>query len=153
MLFGAIIGKKQYRSNATTTSLIMLFANIIIYYAIMFASNKYALINDLQIISLIPLLLTMYYAYSLSNSKYIIKLFNIKQTSWIIMFIGGLCLEIYLTQAVLLKFELNTPFPLNYITMFLGIIACAYITRCASRFFSQTFGERDYDWKKIFKAL
>ena len=69
------------------------------------------------------------------------------------MFIGGLCLEIYLIQSPLLKINLGLPYPVNYIVMFIMIIAGAYILRCCARFFSQTFGKEDYEWRKVFKAL
>lgn len=72
---------------------------------------------------------------------------------WIIKFIGGLCLEIYLVQNALLTDKLNYIFPINIIIMFIIIFAVAYLLRCGARIFSQTFRDKEYDWKAIFRLI
>lgn len=152
MLLGAIIGKNP-RTISGKSSLILLILSFITYYAIIIPSQRYDKINDLQLISLIPLLGMTYFTYSLFNCNKAKQMFNNKYLNTIIMFIGGLCLEIYLIQNPLLKIDLGLPYPLNYIIMFIMIITGAYILRCCARVFSQTFSKEDYDWRKVFKAM
>lgn len=152
MLLGAIIGKNP-RTISAKKSLILLIFSFITYYAIVIPSQRYDKINDLQLLSLIPLLGMTVFTYSLFNCNIAKQLFNNKYLNTIIMFIGGLCLEIYLIQTPLLKIDLGLPYPLNYIIMFIMIIVGAYILRCFARIFSQTFSKDDYDWRKVFKAM
>ena len=152
MLLGAIIGKNP-RTISGKSSLILLILSFITYYAIIIPSQRYDKINDLQLISLIPLLGMTYFTYSLFNCNKAKQMFNNKYLNTIIMFIGRLCLEIYLIQNPLLKIDLGLPYPLNYIIMLIMIIVGAYILRCFARVFSQTFSKDDYDWRKVFKAM
>ena len=152
MLLGAIVGKKP-RIISGKKSLIFLLFCLITYYAIVIPSQRYDKINDLQLLSLIPLLGMTYFTYSLFNCNKAKQLFNNKYVNVIIMFIGGLCLEIYLIQPPLLEIDLGIPYPVNYILMFIIIIVGAYILRCCARVFSQTFSKEDYDWGKVFKAM
>ena len=152
MLFGAIVGKKP-RTISGRKSLLFLFLCVITYYAIVIPSQRYDNINDLQLLSLVPLLGITYFTYSLFNCSNARQLFNKKFVNTIVMFIGGLCLEIYLIQNPLLKINLGIPYPVNYIVMFIMIIVGAYILRCCARIFSQTFSKEDYDWTKVFQAI
>ena len=67
--------------------------------------------------------------------------------------VAGLCLESYLIQLPLITDRFNgcLIFPLNLIFMTFVIILAAYLCRCGSRLFSQTFAPSSYDWKAIFK--
>ena len=152
MLLGAIVGKKTIIVSGKR-SLILLLICVITYYAIVIASQRYEKINDIQLLSLLPLLGATYFTYSLMNCNKAKELFNNRILNNIIMFVGGLCLEIYLIQIPLLKIDLELPFPINYIAMFALIILSAYILRCFARIFSQTFNKQDYNWKEIFKAV
>lgn len=152
MLLGAIIGK-NHTTVSGKKSLIILSLSLVTYYAIIIPAQRYVKINDLQLLSLIPLLSITFFTYSLFNCNKAKQLFNNKYINTIIMFIGGLCLEIYLIQTPLLKIDLGIPYPANYILMFIMIIVGAYILRCCARIFSQTFSKEDYDWRKVFKAL
>ena len=67
------------------------------------------------------------------------------------MTIGSLCLEIYLVQPIILTDSLNNIFPLNLLLMFVFIFTGAYLLRCISRIWMQTFKDADYDWKAIVK--
>ena len=81
------------------------------------------------------------------------KVYNNKFLGKCIRFIGALCLEIYLVQSVLLTDKMNAIFPLNLVVMFLIIIAVAYLLRCLSRIWSQTFKDGDYDFNEIIKLF
>ena len=70
-------------------------------------------------------------------------------TGPVIRCVGGLCLEIYLVQYALFTDKMNSIFPLNLLIMYLIIIAAAYVLRCLSRLWKQTFSEGNYNWKEI----
>lgn len=152
MLLGAIIGKSR-KIMGEKKSLIISVASIIAFYAILFMSASKPIANKLQIISLVPLLALTYSTYSLFNGKTALKLFCSKSVYFIVMFVGGLCLEIYITQITLLRYDLGLPFPVSYFAMFAIIIISAYLLRCCARCLMQTFNKQDYNWKEIFKAI
>ena len=152
MLLGAIIGKKSIAINGKK-SFVFALLSVIIFYVILIISQHNIALNDLQLLSLIPLLGTTLFTYTMFNSDKAKKLFNNKYINTVVMFVGGLCLEIYLIQIHLLKIDLGIPFPINYVTMFAFIIASAYLLRCCARIFSQTFNKQDYNWKEVFKPL
>ena len=105
----------------------------------------------LQISSLIPLLGTTYYFWRLSNTKLLTQAYHHHLTGPIIRFISGLCLEIYLVQYNLFTDKLNNIFPLNLLVIFFTILVTAYLLRCLSRIWSQTFKDGDYDWRAVTK--
>ena len=105
----------------------------------------------LQISSLIPLLGTTYYFWRLSNTKLLTQAYHHHLTGPIIRFISGLCLEIYLVQYNLFTDKLNNIFPLNLLVIFSTILVTAYLLRCLSRIWSQTFKDGDYDWRAVTK--
>lgn len=152
MLQGAMLGISQKKWNFYFKSdLLKLFGCIIIYYTILFAGRKIEPLNDWQIISLIPLLYITFYFYKVCNSEVLKKCYKHSITGWWIKFIGGLCLEIYLIQGTLFTDKMNGIFPLNLFIMFFIILIGAYILRCLSRLFAQTFRTQEYDWKEIIK--
>ena len=152
MLLGAIVGKKSVAISGKK-SIAIFIISIMVYYAIAIMSQRNETVNKIQLISLIPLLGTILSTYTLCNCNKAKELFNNRTLNNIIMFVGGLCLEIYLIQIPLLKIDLGLPFPANYVTMFALIISSAYILRCLARIFSQTFNKQDYNWKEVFKPL
>lgn len=154
MLLGAMVGnsKRQWAFNLKT-DLTKLIGSVIIYYAILLSHKIDPICSNAQIISLIPLLATTFYFYKISNSTMLKKAYSNSIIGWIIKFIGGLCLEIYLVQNALLTDKLNYIFPINIIIMFIIIFAVAYLLRCGARIFSQTFRDKEYDWKAIFRLI
>lgn len=154
MLLGAMMGisQKQWKFNFKT-DFIKLIGSIFIYYAILFAGRIYTLFSELQIISLIPLLFIVYYFYKVCSSDTLKKWYTNRYIGWSIKFIGGLYLEIYLVQGVLFTENMNHIFPINILIMFIIIFAVAYLLRCGSRIFSQTFKDGEYDWKAVFKLI
>lgn len=154
MLLGAMMGisQKQWSFNFKT-DFIKLISSIFVYYAILFAGRIYTLFSELQIISLIPLLFIVYYFYKVCSSDTLKKWYTNRYIGWSIKFIGGLCLEIYLVQGVLFTENMNHIFPINILIMFIIIFAVAYLLRCGSRIFSQTFKDGEYDWKAVFKLI
>lgn len=106
--------------------------------------------NFVQVFSLIPLFGIVYYVYRLCNVGAIKNLYIDTKFGWCMNAIGGLCLEIYLVQSYLFTDVLNCIFPLNIPIIFIEIVLFAYIVRCLSRVWSQTFGDGDYKWKEVF---
>lgn len=154
MLLGAMMGisQRQWIFNLKT-DFIKLISNIFVYYAILFAGRIYTLFSELQIISLIPLLFIVYYFYKVCSSDTLKKWYTNKYIGWVIKFIGGLCLEIYLVQGTLFTDKMNHIFPINILIMFMYIFVIAYILQCGARIFSQTFKDGEYNWKSIFKII
>ena len=155
MLFGAIIGSKskqrlRFRILSDTTKFLLC---VVTYYVILIASMRITHILQCQIISLLPLLGITFYFYKICNSQQLKRLYNNPYIGWCIRFIGGLCLEIYIVQYTLFTDSMNKIFPLNILIMFLIVFAVAYLLRCASRIFSQTFKDGDYDWRAVFKPI
>lgn len=154
MLLGAMIGiSKQNWEFNLKLDLFKLIINTVIFYGILFGGRKIVVINEWQIISLIPLLGITFYFYKICNSQLLKKWYGNRISGWFIKFIGGLCLEIYLVQYSLFTDKKNNIFPLNLFIMFFIIVIAAYILRCGARIFSQTFKDGEYDWKAVFKLV
>lgn len=154
MLLGSMIGisKEQWKFNFKV-DLFKLFGCTIIYYGILLYGKKNPIYSDGQILSLLPLLGITFYFYKVCSSSFLKKCYSHPIIGWIIKFIGGLCLEIYLVQVVLFTDKMNHIFPINLIVMFIIILAMAYLLRCCARIFSQTFKDGGYNWKEVFKLI
>lgn len=150
MLLGGIIGvtKHSWRIHSKTDS-IKLICCVICFYGTLHITWKTPSLECLQILSLVPLAGITLYLYKLCNSSYAKRLYNNTKVKCFIRLIGGLCLEIYLVQGKLLTDKLNNVFPFNILIIFIAIVIVAYIVRCVSRIFSQTFKDQEYNWKSI----
>lgn len=164
MLAGSYVGwfKLQKQNNAKdldinkpglVKSLTSMFVCVLAFYGIMFFRGKGMIYDELQILTLLPLLGFVYSTYLFCNTRQMTDLYYGKITGLIIKVIGGLCLEIYLVQYSLLTDKLNYLFPLNIFIIFLLILVMAYILRCTARIWAQTFKDGDYDWKAIIKLV
>lgn len=152
MLLGAILGtKREYIKFSTKRDFCMLTISTIVFYLVLLADRKWTLMNELQIISLLPLLLISYYFYKVCNSMILKNLYESKRLGIVMKTISSLCLEVYLVQTSLFTGRMNNLFPLNLLLMFVIILVVAYTLRCFSRWFSQTFKDMDYDWKELFR--
>lgn len=150
MLQGAIIGSNINRLTINPKKdIIMLFLCLICFYSFYILPRKIYAIEFLQIFNFIPLWGVVLYFYKVCSSNWIKNIYNKKIVYFTVRFIGGLCLEIYLIQFYLFTDKMNNLFPLNLIIMFIIIIIAAYLTRCISRIFSQTFKDDPYDWRRI----
>lgn len=154
MLLGAIIGTSntKFKYNLIKDGFLFIIS-ITLYYGILIISKKFNNLQDVQLLSLIPLLFATFYIYKCCSTKGITKLYNNKYSGNIIKFIGGLCLEIYIVQNQLLKLNLDIIFPINILVMFILILGGAYVLRCFAKIFAQTFKDSDYNWKEIIKPL
>lgn len=151
MLLGAIIGLrgKELRYNAWSDFVKMMLC-VAAFYSIQFAAKVYRTIAPWQVVTLLPLMGITVYFYKWCNVGWMKRIYDSKCGNWIIMVIGGLCLESYLVQYSFFTDKLNGIFPLNLIIVTIIILLCSYLVRCLARWFTQTFQTEDYEWKKIF---
>jgi len=163
MLLGAMTGSGaiEIKKDNTWRVIGILSLSFVTYFGWLALGKKYVAISEWQILSLIPLLVLTIYMYKLCCLDCVKKLFSLKAANWVMLVIGGLCLEIYLVQMPILMSNklpfgnqtdmLQNLFPLNIPILLAIILPLAYITRAVGRFFAQTFDSVDgYDWKKIF---
>lgn len=159
MLLGAIIGLKKsevqvsyYKS--VKMILLIIFINVILFYTLCWFKHKTGVLYDLiQISSLVPLLVICFYFYKLCNTSLLIRLYNSHIMGTCMKFIGGLCFEIYIVQSAVFTDKLNFLFPLNLFLMFAIILVAAYLLRCCSNIWKQTFREEDYNWRAVFRVI
>lgn len=158
MLLGAKIGslsEKTYnhiRPLVDTNDirhLLLMFVYLGVFYFFLFLGSKERYFI-FQLLSILPLILAIYYIYRACQFKFIINFYNAnKVVNFVVRFVGGLCLEIYLVQQYLFTDQLNALFPLNILIIIASIIVVSYISRTLSRFLSQTIDNKPYEWKKI----
>lgn len=151
MLMGAYIGtkRKELKYNGWL-DFVKLMLCVTFFYAIQFAAKVYTPVAPYQVITLLPLIGIVIYAYKWCNNEWMKRLY---QTTWgyaVIMIIGGLCLESYLIQGALFTNKMNGIWPLNIFAIVIIILCSSYIVRCFARLFLQTFRTEEYDWKNIF---
>lgn len=151
MSLGAIIGlkRKDLKYNAWLDFL-KLFVCMALFYSIQFAAKIYRPMAPLQVVTLLPLMGITVYFYKWCNAGWMKRVYDSKWGNWMIMIIGGLCLESYLIQNSLFTDKMNGIWPLNLIIIVIVILICSYMVRCMARWFAQTFRTEDYEWKKIF---
>ena len=157
MLLGAVIGKQRkegkclwiFRGNRVLM-LTGLLISVIMYYALMRHERDMAF---LAIINIIPLIGFTYFLYGLCCCSIPNHLLQKRWINWIVRFIGGLCLEVYIVQPFIISDKLNCLFPLNLIIIFGGIFSAAYGLRVVGRIWSQTFRMEDYNWEDILKPF
>lgn len=156
MIAGAYMGlvknkRETYHGLTFIKSMTLFIICVISFYGLYWFKCKIGMVYDiLQMLSIIPLMGITFSLYSLCNTSKLLNLYNgMKYVKFMIRFIGGLCLEIYLIQSLLFTDKWNGIFPFNIVLMFILILMAAYVTRCISRIWSQTFKDSNYDWKAI----
>lgn len=157
MLMGAWLGLKtkkgEMRVNTTWKDPLLMVVCLGVFYGIQFAAKKVTAVAPWQIVTVPFLAGVVYYFWRCCNANYFRRMYNNQIGHWIIMAIGGLCLESYLIQFTLFTDKLNFLFPINIPIMMLIILFVSYCCRCMSRIISQTFRNEDYEWNKIFAII
>lgn len=126
--------------------------SIVLYYACMAAYKLGPLYCHFQMVSLIPLLLAIYFFFIFCSCEKMIKVFDKALSGNVVYFISSLTLEIYLVQYALFTDRMNFMFPLNIPVMYLMIFGVAYVLKVLAQGFSQIFGKEDMVVKKLFKV-
>lgn len=160
MLLGAICGtksmvKNQNDSKINNSSLwngVGLLGSLALFYVIYILTQTPER-EAIQLLSLVPLTGICYFSWLFCNTSSMIKLANSRYVGSTILFVGGLCLEIYLVQGLVFTTSLNHWFPLNIPIIMIGVIIGAYVVRCLSRALLQTFEKEDYRWDEICKPI
>lgn len=157
MLMGAWLGLKTKRGEmqvkTTWKDPVLMIACLVVFYGIQFMAKKVHAVAPWQIVTVPFLAGIVYYFWRCCNAEWLRKVYGTKIGNWLIMAIGGLCLESYLIQFSLFTDKLNFLFPLNIPLMMLIILVVSYVCRCLARIISQTFRTEDYEWRKVFSII
>ena len=153
MLAGSICGLRMKNQGVGECSrvrnLLLLVASLFLFYGLQFVGSKYPMIAHLQILTLIPLMCITLCMYRLCNEPWVVRFYNKRWSHRIMYSVSALCLEIYVCQGFVFNTSWNHLFPLNILINFVLVVAMAYCVKVASNWFSQTFKDEDYDWKKM----
>lgn len=151
MLLGAMTAIQKEKTTSPQKSFIYILLSLTCYYACMgiYKISPY-LYCKFQIISLIPLLISVYWIYQFCNSPKIHIILQSK-VGKIFYFISCLTLEIYMVQYAIFTDKLNYLFPFNLIIIYLIIFIIAYFLKCLSNIFTQIFSDKTFDLKAIYK--
>jgi len=155
MLAGAICGLRMKKQGVGECSrvhnLLLLVLSLFLFYGLQFVGSKHPMIAHLQILTLIPLMGITLCMYRLCNDSWLVRFYHLKWAHRIMYSVSALCLEIYVCQGFVFNTSWNYLFPLNILINFVMVVAMAYCVKVASNWFSQTFKDGDYDWKKMVK--
>ena len=130
---------------------IKMISCLFVFYGVQYSAKINPIIAPYQIITLLPLMGLVFYFYKWCNAGFWRKAYQYKRCHVVIMTIFGLCLESYLIQYSVFTTSMNSIFPLNLPIMVLIVLLAAFVCKCLSRVFAQTFKDGDYDWKSVIK--
>lgn len=152
MLLGAYMGlKRQSLKYKAWLDFMLMMLCLMVFYGVQFAAKKYPVIAPYQILTLLPLMGIVFYFWKWCHADFWKKIYSQKYGKMVIMTISGLCLESYLIQYSVFTTKMNGIFPLNLPIMVVIVLLVAFLCKCLSRWFSQTFKNEDYRWREIFK--
>ena len=155
MLMGAMFGKIQFdkRENDLNYPVwricIALSISVMGYYLLIYITEMDSFLF-LKPFVILPQLGVTFFFYLLCRTIYAEHLYKNKCSYVFIRLIGGLCLEIYIVQPIIIhRFTMLEYFPLNILIVFTMIVFFAYALKCLGQVWQQTFKDADYNWKKI----
>lgn len=160
MLLGAMLGKQYAVASTTidssTKKIVMLLSGLVVsvaaYYIFMHYINTVRQCDFFRPLIILPQLGVTVCFYLLCRTSFAERLYSNRYCYAFIRFVGGLCLEIYIVQPIIIRnWPLTELFPLNVVIVFLIIVFSAYVLKCLSHVWSQTFKETDYNWQEIVK--
>lgn len=128
----------------------VLFAvSLVLYYACMAVYKLGPFYCQFQMVSLLPLMLSIYYLFAVCSNEKLLKVFEKPVAGNIIYMVSSLTLEIYLVQYAVFTDAMNGIFPLNIPIVYLMIFAVAYVLKCLSNLFSLVFAGEDINIKSV----
>ena len=148
MLLGASVAIQKKQNVQLRKSIACVLMSLLAYYGCMGIYKIDSFYCRFQIISLIPLLFTIYWIYRMCEASEFNLLLE-KRIGTVIYFVSCLTLEIYMVQYAIFTDKLNSIFPVNILLTYIAIIIAAYLLKCMSKVFSQIFSENTFDWRKI----
>jgi len=153
MILGAYVKKNRdlLKFNIKVDA-ILFVVSVASFYILKMLSVKYSGMSWMGLLTIIPLLTTVFFLYKVATNTSVQKLTSNKYLSPIVLTIAGLCLDSYIVQGIIIRnTSLNHLFPLNIVLIWLAVLFIAYANRCLARFISQTFKDTNYDWRSIIK--
>lgn len=150
MLMGATIAIQKKDKVKLRKAIGYVLIGLVTYYMCMEIYKVDPFFCRFQIVSLVPLLFTVYWMYRACEATVLHRLLE-KKTGTGIYIISTLILEIYMVQYAIFTDKMNFIFPTNIIVIYLLIFIAAYLLKCMSKLFSQIFSENTFDWEKIYQ--
>lgn len=150
MLLGAYLGKYHQFTKGKMTDVAWLTVSFVSFFGFVFLRKYFV---DIQLLSILSLVGVCYYGYKVCNIEKVITFCSKRYIYWVIRFVGGLCLEVYLINLTIIHGNSVSSFPLSLFIVLLEIIILAYGVRCLSRFLIQTFSKDEYRWKEVFQLI
>lgn len=152
---GAYLGQRNWRTTSGRKTWLIgaaVVTSIVCWYLILYVQKQKNCPNELQLLSVVPLLFIPVLAYCFIDCPKIARIFAKKVVNRIVLFVGGLCYEIYLVQYTLFHF-IDRPriYPLSLVYIGFLIVLAAYVLHVFTNFCLQTFQRGDYDWKAMVK--
>ena len=154
MLSGAIYGLRMKEqqgadNHSAIRNILLLTVSLVLFYGLQFVGTKSSMVAHLQILTLFPLMGITMCMYRLCNEPWFVSFYQRKWPHRIMYSVSALCLEIYVCQGFVFNTSWNHLFPLNILINFVMVVVLAYCVKVASNWFSQTFKDEDYDWKRM----
>ena len=152
MMLGAMVAIRKYKVVSPLKSGGYALVSLITYYVLMGIYKIDPFFCKFQLISLIPLLSSIYWIYRFCDTPQIYKILEYKSGGKFIYFISTLTLEIYMVQYAIFTDKLNNIFPLNIIIIYIIIFIAAYLLKCTAHLFSQVFSNEPFNNKNIYQV-
>lgn len=159
--FGALMGKT--RDNGVrlgpTANVVGLLVSFVLVYACYFSllgsfwMPRFGFLAKAQWIMLLPIVGMAYFAFCIADCEAFGRLVEGRSLYRIVVFIGGLSLEMFLIGRVTTKLLPAWRWPLGWISALLATIVCSYLARAFGRLLAQTFDRATdgYDLRAAFR--
>ena len=149
MLLGALVGVNRARIKSISIWLALLLTvlcTIAWYGSIMLLKDSWA-----HVFSIIPLLGTAYFVYCIGRSAPVERLFRSKIIGPVLISVGALCLESYLTQKLIITDRLNELFPWNIPIIVILVLLVSILAKVLAIMIRQVFSPASFEWQKLVK--
>lgn len=131
MLMGMALGLKRMENHLSWKMNVVVFiAGMIAHFVFAIVTRHVVALRPIEWISLPFLWIAVYGVYGFARSELVERCFlECKAVRWLVVFVGGLCLEVYLTHGEILTSRLNDFFPLNIPVLFVAIVFVAFVAK------------------------
>ena len=149
MLLGAMTAISKRKERTPLRAGVYTIISVGLYYVCMGSYKLDSTLCRFQLISLMPLLSTIYWLFVFCDAAKVARIFD---KSWMgrpVYFISTLTLEVYMVQYALFTDRFNDIFPWNILLTYILIFLIAYFLKCSSNLFSLLFKEDRITWEKV----
>lgn len=150
-LLGAILGgnNRQHALVPIMQGASVLISSLVVHYGFLVIVQHFQFLMPVRIFVMVPMVGVIYGLYLISRSRVIGAIME-RRVGSVISFLGGLCLEVYISSPYLQTEKYNRYFPLNIFVYFILVFATAFFVRTLARFVVQTFNrDKPYDYRAI----